>query len=210
MLCLLSCSTTNDRVKGYVYDVELIPIRGGNKRAALYRFSYNDSIYTRVYTYSKISKWHYLTNDSVWVSIPNANPQKSKPDTIFFRPRKQAVELVIPAVNESNRITSYHHIAEEPVFSISDNAEGNKEKLREYMNGKKIEKNIYAIGIVGVDIIISKNGKIEEVKLLRSSKSNELDNFVIETLLSLPAGKPGKNKDGELEHVRLLMEFNFK
>lgn len=206
---LSSCSQEKVRVKGYVYDVELLPMRRGNKRVAMYQFSFQDSIYTRAYEYTKVSRWHYLTGDSIWVTIPNNRPDKSKPDTIFYRPQQEK-ELAIPAIDSDNRIVTYRSIAEKPLFFVSDEPENNKEKMREYIERKKVENMIFTPGIVGVDIIISKNGKIEEVELLRSSGNNELDSFVVKTLLSLPAGKPGIDKDGEPERVGLIMEFDFR
>jgi hypothetical protein len=201
------CSSERERVKGYVYHMDYEPIRGGNLRIPHYRFSYRDSLYTGFYRYSKLASWYYQPGDSVWLSFPVGRPEKSKPDTIFFRPKA----VVIPKTfTFADTVRPYRSIAEKPLFCTAKNAEDNEPSIQAYVDRKKKCAGIQDVGIVGINVTFSKMGNIERARVLRSSESKQLDDFVKETLLALPPGTPGKNEDGVPEKVGLLLELTFE
>lgn len=197
---LVGCTQESVRVKGIVYDIEYIPIRRGNKRVVAYQFQYKDSTYVGHETYTKVSKWHYAQWDSVWVSFPKNKPEKSKLDTIFFRPQEQ---VIIDSEKRDDEIFVYRSLTNKPLFIEAKNANENEIKLEEYINKKKRTLGLEGSGEFYCRFIIEKNGDLSELHVMEGI-NEEVDSFIINILSSSNLFTPGKMDD---KPIRVFMRL---
>ena len=205
-LFFISC-TQKVSVKGYIDEIKYVPFKGLKSfRRAYYSFNYQDSTYTGSYKFGKFDPF-YLVNDSVWVIFNKNKPGKSELAGIAYRPTRETK----PVRRRSGpAIFVYHTIDQKPLFFSSKTPEDNDHKIQEYVYSKVKEENFIGKCDLLCMIVFSENGYIEYPEVRSSSGSEELDNFVINTLLNAPQGVPGRDKEGICRKCSFLVELKFE
>jgi hypothetical protein len=80
-----------------------------------------------------------------------------------------------------------------PIFGDSNTFEEGEKRLKEYLSTEINKQEKLKSGICYISIVINKEGKVEDVKLLYG-KDNEFNKVALEVVKEMPNWKPGKQK----------------
>jgi len=102
---------------------------------------------------------------------------------------------IIPINNDSNTkevfIASLLEV--KPIFGDANSFEEGENKLKEYLSTEINKHEILISGSCYISILINKEGKVEDVKLL-FGKNDEFNKAAIEVVKNMPDWKPGRHK----------------
>lgn len=85
-------------------------------------------------------------------------------------------------------------LEEKPIFGYANSFEEGEKRLKEYLSNEINKQEKLKSGTCYLSIVINKEGKVEDVKLL-FGKDEEFNKAALEIVNKMPDWKPGKKKD---------------
>lgn len=181
--------------------------RRGIEKLAYFTFIYDDQVYTFRDDFHAMMKIN--VGDNVLVQFNCNNPKK----------KAKCVKLVKRNGSEPKKETkyvradggvprkSYHGVDKKPLFNGVQDYTENDKAVDSYLEKTLKEMNVQEHGKIGISIVIDKEGKVIESKVLHSN--NQKLNDIVQTILKdMPLWTPAERK-GEKVNVSFLIVLDW-
>ncbi|WP_129617222.1 hypothetical protein [Bacteroides cellulosilyticus] len=181
--------------------------RRGIEKLAYFTFIYDDQVYTFRDDFHAMMKIN--VGDNVLVQFNCNNPKK----------KAKCVKLVKRNGSEPKKETkyvradggvprkSYHGVDKKPLFNGVQDYTENDKAVDSYLEKTLKEMNVQEHGKIGISIVIDKEGKVIESKVLHSN--NQKLNDIVQTILKdMPLWTPDERK-GEKVNVSFLIVLDW-
>ena len=181
--------------------------RRGIEKLAYFTFIYDDQVYTFRDDFHAMMKIN--VGDNVLVQFNCNNPKK----------KAKCVKLVKRNGSEPKKETkyvradggvprkSYHGVDKKPLFNGVQDYTENDKAVDSYLEKTLKEMNVQEHGKIGISIVIDKEGKVIESKVLHSN--NQKLNDIVQTILKdMPLWTPAEHK-GEKVNVDFLIVLDW-
>jgi len=128
----------------------------------------------------------YLTqigiNDKYIYELKTNNKEDKEIQIITFNKDSNTKEIFIA-----------QSLEEKPIFGDANSFEEGEKRLKEYLSSEINKQEKLKSGTCYISIVINKEGKVEDVKLL-FGKNDKFNRAAIEIVKKMPDWKPGKQK----------------
>lgn len=206
-LLLISCSSSKKEetctAPGVVDKVVWGYSRRGIEKLAYFTFIYNDQPYTFRDDFHAMMKIN--VGDSVLVQFNCNNPKKKAKYVKLIKQNGSEPKKEIKYVRADGRTPrkSYHRVNKKPLFNGVQDYTENDNAVNSYIHKVLKEMNVQEHGNIGINIVIDKEGKVIESKLLHSN-NQKLNDIVLTILKDMPLWTPAEHK-GEKVNVDFLI-----
>ena len=210
-LLLSSCSSTKKEeictAPGVVDKVVWGYSRRGIEKLAYFTFIYDDQPYTFRDDFHAMMKIN--VGDSVLVQFNCNNPPKKAKYVNLIKRNGSEPKKETKYVRADGGVERYyyHGVDKKPLFNgIQDYSENDK-AVDSYLQKTLKEMNVQEHGNIGISIVIDKEGKVIESRILHSN-NQKLNDIVLTILKDMPLWTPAEHK-GEKVNVDFLIVLDW-
>ena len=210
-LLLISCSSAKKEeictAPGVVDNVVWGYSRRGIEKLAYFTFIYDDQPYTFRDEFQALMKIN--VGDSVLVQFNCNNPKKKAKYVKLIKRNGSDPKKETKYVRADGRTPrkSYHRVDKKPLFNGIQDYTENVKAVDSYLLKTLKEMNVQEHGNIGIDIVIDKEGKVIESRVLHSS-NQKLNDILLTILKDMPLWTPAEHK-GEKVNVDLLIVLDW-
>lgn len=210
-LLLCSCSSTKKEeictAPGVVDKVVWGYSRRGIEKLAYFTFIYDDQPYTFRDDFHAMMKIN--VGDSVLVQFNCNNPKKKAKYVKLIKQNGSEPKKKTKYVRADGGVPrkDYHGVDKKPLFNGIQDYTENRSAVKSYLQKTLKEMNVQEHGNLGISIVIDKEGKVIESKLLHSN-NQKLNDIVLMILKDMPLWTPAEHK-GEKVNVDFLIVLDW-
>lgn len=210
-LLLISCSSAKKEetctAPGVVDKVVWGYSRRGIEKLAYFTFIYDDQPYTFRDEFQALMKIN--VGDSVLVQFNCNNPKKKAKYVKLIKRNGSEPKKETKYVRADGGVPckSYHRVDKKPLFNGIQDYTENVQAVDSFLQETLKEMNVQEHGNIGIDIVIDKEGKVIESKLLHSN-NQKLNDIVLTILKDMPLWTPAEHK-GEKVAVSFLIVLDW-
>ena len=211
-LLLISCSSAKKEetctAPGVVDKVVWGYSRRGIEKLAYFTFIYDDQPYTFRDEFQALMKIN--VSDSVLVQFNCNNPKEKAKYVKLIKqngsePKEEIKFVRIDGGGVSYK--SYHGVDKKPLFNGVQDYTENDKAVDSYLQKALKAMNVQEHGHIGIRIVIDKEGKVVESKLLHSN-NQKLNDIVLTIFKDMPLWTPAEHK-GEKVNVDFLIVLDW-
>ena len=178
--------------------------RRGIEKLAYFTFIYDDQVYTFRDDFHAMMKIN--VGDNVLVQF-NCNNPKKKAKCVKRNGSEPKKETKYVRADGGVPRKSYHGVDKKPLFNGVQDYTENDKAVDSYLEKTLKEMNVQEHGKIGISIVIDKEGKVIESKVLHSN--NQKLNDIVQTILKdMPLWTPAERK-GEKVNVSFLIVLDW-
>lgn len=210
-LLFISCSSPKKEeictTPGVVDKVVWGYSRRGIEKLAYFTFIYNDQPYTFRDDFHAMMKIN--VGDSVLVQFNCNNPKKKAKYVKLIKRNGSEPKKESKYIRADGGVPrkSYHGVDKKPLFNGIQDYTENVKAVDSYLQKTLKEMNVQEHGNIGISIVIDKEGKVIESKLLHSN-NQKLNDIVLTILKDMPLWTPAEHK-GEKVNVSFLIVLDW-
>ena len=210
-LLLISCSSAKKEetctAPGVVDKVVWTYSQQGIEKLAYITFIYGDQIYTFKEDYHATMKIN--VGDSALIQFNCNDPKKAKFIKLIEQKDSEPKEEVKFVRIDGGGVSykSYHGVDKKPLFNGVQDYTENDKAVDSYLQKVLKAMNVQEHGHIGIRIVIDKEGKVVESKLLHSN-NQKLNDIVLTILKDMPLWTPAEHK-GEKVNVDFLIVLDW-
>lgn len=181
--------------------------RRGIEKLAYFTFIYNDQPYTFRDDFHAMMKIN--VGDSVLVQFNCNNPKKKAKYVKLIKRNGSEPKKEIKYIRADGGVERYyyHGVDKKPLFNGIQDYTENVKAVDSYLQKTLKEMNVQEHGNIGISIVIDKEGKVIESKLLHSN-NQKLNDIVLTILKDMPLWTPAEHK-GEKVNVSFLIVLDW-
>ena len=181
--------------------------RRGIEKLAYFTFIYNDQPYTFRDDFHAMMKIN--VGDSVLVQFYCDNPTKKAKYVKLIKRNGSEPKKETKYVRADGGVERYDYygVDKKPLFNGIREYTENRSAVKSYLQKTLKEMNVQEHGTIGISIVIDKEGKVIESKVLHSN--NQKMNDIVQTILKdMPLWTPAERK-GEKVNVDFLIVLDW-